>query len=308
MPDLAPHDAVIAALLQGDVATSRRLAREALAEAESAVDLEAAARYHLALVGLARLGGVPGAGATELRALERAALAHPATALETAHDLARARFLLDAGDPARALAALRTATLRQASGAGRDLSGAVLADLLVASAQERVAEPELADDLVRALMALAPAELRGPVLAALGGATAGGADPIEGARAAADEGRPGEACWWTLAAAAGAVRGNRLEPARRLLLQARDHAVAAREALGYSLSALLLFLVQVASGQPVDAVGTALRAKASLDDLLGAGGGDEFKALLELWREAVGSATFDGYLRSFVLARQAERL
>ena len=307
MPDAPSYDAVLQALSQGDAQAATRLVREALADAERSHDLEAAARHHLALVGLARLGGTPGAGARELRVLEQAAHQHPGTALETAHDLAQARFLLDAGDAPRALAALRTAMLRQASGVGVDLSGAVLADLLVGAARERVTRPDLAEDLAGAVLALVPPEARGPALDAFSAMTGltGSLAPQGDAGADVD---PTRACWSALAATAAAVRANELERARRLLLQARRHAVAAREALGYSLASLLLFLVQVASAQPVEAVATALRAKASLDDLLGPGGGDEFKALLEMWREAVGAATFDGYVRAFVLARQAETL
>ncbi len=289
----------------GDLDGAQRLALDALAEAEAAGDLEAVARMRLALLGMARLAGDTAAEAREMRGIEAAAAAHPASPVETACDLARARLLFEANDPRGAVAALRRATLKQAMGIGGELSGAVLADMMVAAARQRVRDPRLAGDLQGALLALAPPEQVGIAGVALDVARdPGGNSAARKALQAKRAGRHSDAAWSYLASTAGAIRQGDLRRGIRRLLSARQEAVLAADPVAYSFAALLLFILYVVSGEPVNAVATALRAKASLDDLLGPGAGDDFKSLLDLWRLAVGEDAFHEHVRAFIEARK----
>jgi hypothetical protein len=88
-------------------------------------------------------------------------------------------------------------------------------------------------------------------------------------------------------------------------LERKTLKLKATDPFAYAVASLLLFVLYLASGEPVNAIATAMRAKASLDDLLGEGGGDDFKTLLEIWRMAVGDEAFKTQIETFINARKS---
>lgn len=302
-------DHVVRALAAGDADGAERLARDALAKAEAAGDLDGVARMRLALLSLMRIRMDPAGEAREMREFEAAATAHPASAVEMACDLARARLMFEAKDPSGAVAALRRATLKQAWGIGGNLSGAVLADLMVAAARQRWTDPGLASEVTGSLLALVPPEMLGAAGSVLDASRdPDGAVAARKALEAKRAGRHSEAAWYYLASTTGSIREGDVRQGIQRLLDARGEAVASADPVAYSIAALLLFVLYVASGDPMNAVATAMRAKVSLEDLLGQGAGDDFKALLDLWRLAVGDEAFRAHIQAFIDARRSGAL
>ena len=296
---------LLEAIAEGDLVLAERIAREALEEALAASDLENVAKMHLAVLGLARARQDRFAVNRALRQLEAHAASYPGSAVEVAYEYAKALLLLEAQDVRGAISTLRRATLRDSIGGEEGgLGQVVLPELLIASAKRRVTDQSLAKDLAAALMAVGPAEL--VVHSLIDYASDPSGDKafriaLEAERA----GRHEKSAWAYVTASVASIRNGQLEQAVMRLKEARSAAVHAAEPIAYSVASFLLFVLYLALLDPINAVATAMRAKASLDDLLGPGGGDEFKALLELLRLAVGDETFRSYVQQFINARES---
>lgn len=89
------------------------------------------------------------------------------------------------------------------------------------------------------------------------------------------------------------------------LAEARDRAVALGDPAAYALVCTALALGHAAAGRDAEAVGTALRAQASLRDLLGEAGAALGDALVRRASGAMGAPRWDAALQAFVASGKA---
>lgn len=286
----------IKAIQDGDFEAAIRELTLSLEEARAKKDVSTQARCHLALIGLARVMKDPKAYLLEMRALEKAAAANPGSELERALTLVRARAAAEKGDFESAMEFIRQRTLHDTT-----ISKAVVADMIIAAARKKATDTAWHNDLLETVIAMAPLVTPDALEALFPKGKAGSA-----ARRALEErraGRPERATWLFIAAAIEMLRSGDFVQAIRHLKASRDESVRVPDAIAYRLSSMLLVLLYAAQGDRVNAMSTAMRALASLEDLLGPDAGAEFKFLLEQWRAAVGPKEFNSILREFIQER-----
>lgn len=295
------YSQIFEAILVGNLQEAEDLTRVALKLAQENSDNDGEARARLALIGLARIMGNRSLELKEIEELRKRAEDDPISAVGAAYDLAKARFLLEVEDQRGALSALKKASIKQTWGITSDLSHAVFGDLAVGLARQTVSAPELQDELMSTLLTLAPKDIFVKELFSKKGMESTKRKALEASR----YGDHSRSAWLYLACTIETLKEKDLDHAMVVARHARGEAVKAGDPLAYTISAILIFILYVALADPVNALGTLLRAMVSLDDLLGQGGGDDFRAILNIWREAVGEDAFREQVSAFIKARES---
>ena len=286
----------VRALQDGEVESAVATLKSARVQAQADHDLETAALGTLALIGLARIARDGRAFETETKGLGRAGRANPGTAIERAAALVKARMTADKGEAGAAIGLLRPILLPDASGSS-EVARTEPAEALVETARRRASDASWQAELGRAVLAMAPAQTA-DVLESLfsrPGNPAAARRAVEARRA----GRPDRAVWLFLAAGLEMLRAGDLAQAIRHLRDGRDASVRVPDPVAYAFASLVLIALFAATGDTADAVRTALRAIASLEEIVGAEGIAHFKGVLDAWRGAVGEDEFRRFMKEY---------
>ncbi len=286
----------VRALQDGEVESAVATLKSARAQAQAAHEFDTTALGTIALIGLARIARDGRTFETETKGLARAGRANPGTAVERAAALVKARMTADKGEAGAAIGLLRPILLPD-PGTSPEAAPAEAAESLVETARRRAANAAWQAELGRAVLAMAPAQTADVLESLLSrpGAPTAARRAVEARRA----GRPDRAVWLFLAAGIETLRAGDLAQAIRHLRDGRDASVRVPDPVAYAFASLVLVGLFAATGDTADAVRTALRAIASLEEIVGAEGIAHFKGVLDAWRAAVGEDEFRRFMKEY---------